>query len=79
MITFRVVRTPELTDTARKDAPVATENHLVEWKESWRDEYLRWLCGFANADGGTLIIGRNDQGQPEAAQTADEPTPDRAS
>lgn len=27
-----------------------------------RDEYLRWICGFANADGGLLVIGRNDEG-----------------
>jgi len=24
------------------------ENQLVEWKESWRDDCLRWICGFAN-------------------------------
>lgn len=47
------------------------ETHLVEWKESWRDEYLRWLCGFANADGGTLIIGMNDRGEPVGAPDAD--------
>jgi ATP-dependent DNA helicase RecG len=46
------------------------ETHLVEWKESWRDEYLRWLCGFANADGGTLIIGKNDHGEPVGAPDA---------
>ncbi len=40
------------------------EHHQVEWKESWRDEYLKWLCGFANAEGGTLVIGRDDQGKP---------------
>lgn len=39
------------------------ESQNTEWKESWRDDYLRWVCGFANAEGGTLIIGRNDQGQ----------------
>lgn len=37
------------------------ENQITEWKESWRDEYLRWLCGFANAEGGVLVIGRNDK------------------
>ena len=47
------------------------ETHLVEWKESWRDEYLKWLCGFANADGGTLVIGMNDKGEPVGAQDAD--------
>lgn len=39
------------------------ESQHIEWKESWRDEYLRWVCGFANAEGGVLVIGRNDAGQ----------------
>ncbi len=38
------------------------EAQHTEWKQSWRDEYLRWICGFANAEGGVLIIGRNDKG-----------------
>lgn len=40
------------------------ESQHTEWKETWRDEYLRWSCGFANAEGGVLVIGRNDKGQP---------------
>ncbi len=39
------------------------ENQKVEWKESWRDEYLKWICGFANAQGGKLYIGVRDNGQ----------------
>ena len=39
------------------------ESQQVEWKESWRDEYLKWICGFANAQGGALHIGRNDKGE----------------
>ncbi len=39
------------------------ENQHIEWKSSWRDEYLRWICGFANAEGGTLVIGKNDRGE----------------
>ena len=39
------------------------ETQHIEWKESWRDEYLKWLCGFANAEGGVLVIGRNNKGQ----------------
>ena len=39
------------------------ESHNVEWKRSWRDEYLKWICGFANAQGGVLEIGRNDRGE----------------
>lgn len=45
----RLVRSPESQNT--------------EWKESWRDEYLKWICGFANAKGGTIYIGVNDQGE----------------
>jgi ATP-dependent DNA helicase RecG len=37
------------------------ENQNIEWKESWRDEYLKWVCGFANAKGGKIIIGKNDK------------------
>jgi ATP-dependent DNA helicase RecG len=38
------------------------ENQNIEWKESWRDEYLKWICGFANAGGGKIIIGKDDKG-----------------
>lgn len=39
------------------------ETQNIEYKESWRDEYLKWICGFANAQGGTLYIGKNDKGE----------------
>ena len=32
------------------------ETQNIEFKESWRDEYLKWICGFANAQGGTQDI-----------------------
>lgn len=38
------------------------ENQNIEYKESWRDEYLKWVCGFANAQGGKLYIGIDDRG-----------------
>ena len=38
------------------------ESQLIEYKESWRDEYLKWICGFANAHGGVLYIGKRDDG-----------------
>ena len=25
------------------------EHQSIEWKESWQDEYLKWICGYANA------------------------------
>ena len=39
------------------------ESQNLEWKSSWRDEYLKWICGFANAQGGVLVIGKNDRGE----------------
>lgn len=39
------------------------EKQNIEWKESWRDEYLKWICGFANAQGGKIYIGKNDNGE----------------
>ena len=39
------------------------ENQNIEYKESWRDEYLKWICGFANANGGKIYIGKNDVGE----------------
>lgn len=38
------------------------ESQNIEWKENWKDEYLKWICGFANASGGSIIIGKNDNG-----------------
>lgn len=37
------------------------ESQNIEYKESWRDEYLKWICGFANASGGKIYIGVNDE------------------
>jgi ATP-dependent DNA helicase RecG len=39
------------------------ESQNIEYKESWRDEYLKWICGFANAQGGKIFIGINDDKQ----------------
>ncbi|WP_204374910.1 RNA-binding domain-containing protein [Sunxiuqinia dokdonensis] len=36
------------------------EKQDVEYKSSWRDEYLKWICGYANAYGGRLYVGIND-------------------
>ena len=33
------------------------ETDCVEFKRSWRDEWLKWICAFANSEGGTLYIG----------------------
>jgi len=39
------------------------ESQNIEYKQSWRDEYLKWICGFANANGGTIFIGKDDGGK----------------
>jgi len=39
-----------------------SERQNIEWKQSWRDEYFKWICGFANAQGGKLLIGVDDHG-----------------
>ncbi len=39
------------------------ESQNIEWKQSWKDDYLRWVCGFANAKGGRIYIGKNDDGE----------------
>jgi ATP-dependent DNA helicase RecG len=38
------------------------EHQNIEWKESWHNDYFKWICGFANAQGGTLFIGIDDKG-----------------
>ena len=43
--------------------PPMPESQNLEWKSSWRDEYLKWICGFANTHGGVLVIGKNDRGE----------------
>ena len=40
---------------------MTNESQNIEYKESWRDEYLKWICGFANAQGGSIFIGVNDK------------------
>lgn len=39
------------------------EMQTIEWKAKWKDDYLEWICGFANAQGGKLYIGCNDEGE----------------
>ncbi len=46
------------------------ENQNIEWKRIWKDEYLKWISGFANAHGGTLYIGIDDDGKVIGLDTA---------
>lgn len=36
------------------------ENQNTEYKRIWKDEYLKWVCGFANTQGGKIYIGIGD-------------------
>jgi len=36
------------------------ESQTIEFKQIWRDEYLRTICAFANTDGGVLYLGIDD-------------------
>ncbi len=38
------------------------EQQNIEYKQSWHDDYLKWVCGFANANGGVIYIGKDDNG-----------------
>ena len=41
---------------------VKPETQKNEYKSSWQDEYYEWISGYANANGGTLYVGINDDG-----------------
>lgn len=32
------------------------EQQNIEYKQSWHDDYLKWVCGFANAIGGIIYF-----------------------
>lgn len=38
------------------------EDQHIEFKESWHDEYTRYVSAFCNTQGGVLYIGLNDNG-----------------
>ncbi|NBU73315.1 MAG: ATP-binding protein, partial [Bacteroidetes bacterium] len=40
-----------------------SEDQKSEWKEIWKDDFLKVLCGFANSGGGMLVIGQSDAGK----------------
>lgn len=46
------------------------ESQNTEYKSNWRDEYLKVICAFANAEGGKLIIGIDDRGNPVGIKDA---------
>ena len=47
------------------------ESQSVEFKESWRDEYSKILCAFANTNGGVLYVGMSDSNKPTTLKNID--------
>jgi ATP-dependent DNA helicase RecG len=45
------------------------KNH--DWKESWQNEHISIICGFANAGGGVLEIGRSENGEIQDIENLD--------
>lgn len=39
------------------------ETQNIEYKSVWKVEYLKWICGFTNVQGGTIFIGKDDNGE----------------
>lgn len=46
-------------DSKNRNTP---EQQNIEYKSSWHDDYLKWICGFANAQGGQIYIGKDGVG-----------------
>lgn len=42
--------------------PLRLENQNTEFKQSWRDDWLKTICAFANTQGGKLYVGVDDAG-----------------
>lgn len=42
---------------------MTSESQNIEWKQNWHDDYLKWICGFANAQGGRIFVGKDDSGK----------------
>ena len=53
------------------------EDQNIEYKQSWHDEYLKWICGFANAHGGKIVIESEGLDAPKACETISETTKSR--
>ncbi len=38
------------------------ESQHAEFKRHWKDDLLKWISAFANAEGGVLMVGYDDHG-----------------
>ncbi|MEN9523814.1 MAG: hypothetical protein RL065_2191 [Bacteroidota bacterium] len=46
------------------------EHQQIEYKRDWSDEYIKWIAGFANSQGGKIYIGINDKGEVSGLKNA---------
>ncbi len=54
----------------KRSIPLSKESQNKEWKKNWQDDYLKWVCGFANAQGGRIYIGKDDSGRASGLKNA---------
>ncbi len=54
----------------RQGSDLMAENQNIEYKQIWKDEYLKVICAFANAHGGSLYIGIDDSGKVVGVENA---------
>ena len=48
------------------------ESQDIEFKEKWKDEYLKTLCAFANGNGGVLFLGIRNDGTPVGVENPED-------
>jgi len=41
-----------------------TEHQQLDYKRNWQDDWLKTICAFADAQGGRLVVGCDDDGNP---------------
>ena len=46
--------TQVIFDEAEVGQRITNESQPIEFMQSWHDGYLKWFCGFANAQSGKL-------------------------
>ncbi|MCD7765368.1 MAG: hypothetical protein LUH53_02450 [Lachnospiraceae bacterium] len=47
------------------------ESQSIEWKWTWQDEYLKWLCGYANEEGSEEPMTSTNMLSAEAMKSVD--------
>ena len=48
------------------------ENQNLDFKQIWEYEFLEYVSGFANSQGGSLLIGVDDKGNVVGVANAEE-------